>query len=247
MTLRLHSWIQGAFRVLGAEIRERWRRVLLLSLAGVIAYQLFLLAPFALFGSFPNYFKLYDAWAGIVESIQLRPPLAKLWALVMDQPVYEFGIRDRFGFIALQFVASTHNLVTMVLLPPLVVLSLLLLARGWSALRRGPSMAVRVAGVSTSTVASLFGASTSAVACCGGSGGPVFLTLLGFGFGTAGAIVEYAEVLEVGGYVLLIGNLLGLAGWLGRRASVGICSAGDAYPVFKAAAVQATPPGRVLR
>lgn len=217
MTPPLVRWIEALLRVIGAVVRDGWRRFLLLSLGGVVAYQLFLLSPFVVFGSFPNYFKTHEAWAGIVESIRLRPPLSELWTLITDQPVYEFGVQDRFGFISLQFVATSHTLITMVLLPLLVALSLLLLARAWSALEHGGGLAVRVGGVSTSTLASLFGVSTSAVACCGASSGPVFLTLLGFGFGTAGAIVDHAEVLEVAGYVLLVGNLLGLAGWIGRH------------------------------
>ena len=217
MTSPLRGWIGAPLRVIGAVVRERWRRFLLLSLGGVVAYQLFVFSPFIVFGSFPNYFKMHEAWAGIAESIRLRPPVSELWTLITDQPVYEFGVQDRFGFISLQFVATSHTLITMVLLPVLVALSLLLLGRVSSVLKGRPGMAVRVGGVSTATLAGLFGASTSAVACCGASSGPVFLTLLGFGFGTAGAIVDHAEVLEVVGYVLLVGNLLGLAGWIGRH------------------------------
>jgi len=204
-------------RVIGAVVQERWRRFLLLSLGGVVAYQLFLFSPFVVSGSFPNYFKVHDAWAGITESIRLKPPLSELWTLITDQPVYEFGVQDRFGFISLQFVATSHSVITMVLLPVLVALSLLLLARASSALTQPGGLSVRVGGISTATLAGLFGASTSAVACCGASSGPVFLSLLGFGFGMAGAIVDYAEVLEVAGYVLLVGNLLALAGWVGRH------------------------------
>ncbi len=217
MTSPLRRWIRGPLRVIGAVVREGWRRFLLLSLGGVVAYQLFLFSPFVVSGSYPNYFKMHEAWAGITESIRLRPPLSELWTLITDQPVYEFGVQDRFGFISLQFVATTHALVTMVLLPVLVGLSLLLLARASSALREPGGLAVRVGGISTATLAGLFGASTSAVACCGASSGPVFLSLLGFGFGTAGAIVENAEVLEVAGYALLVGNLIALAGWIGRH------------------------------
>lgn len=213
------GWVGGALRVLRLEIRERWRRLFLLSLAGVVAYQFLLLAPFARYGSFPNYFKAHNVPAAILDDIRLGPPPAELWALVTDEPIYEFGVQDRFGFIALQFVATPHSLFTMLALPPLVVLSLLLLARSLAVLRQRGAVAVGAAGVSTSTVASLFGASTSAVACCGASSGPVLLTMLGFGFGTAGVIVEHAEILEAGGYLLLLGNLVGLAGWLGRHDS----------------------------
>lgn len=217
MTPPLVRWIEAPLRVIGAVVRERWRRFLLLSLGGVVAHQFFLFSPFIVSGSFPNYFKIHEAWAGITESIRLRPPLSELWTLITDQPVYEFGVQDRFGFISLQFVATTHALITMVLLPLLVALSLLLLARAASILTQRGGLAVRVGGVSTSTLAGLFGASTSAVACCGASSGPVFLTLLGFGFGTAGAIVDHAELLEGAGFVLLVGNLLGLAGWIARH------------------------------
>ncbi len=219
MTSPLRGWIEAPLRVIGAAVREGWRRFLLLSLGGVVAYQLFILSPFVVFGSFPNYFKIHEAWAGITESIRLGPPLGELWTLITDQPIYEFGVQDRFGFISLQFLATTHALVTMVLLPVLVALSLLLLARASGALTERGGLAVRVSGVSTATLAGLFGASTSAVACCGASSGPVFLSLLGFGFGTAGAIVEHAEVLEMAGYVLLVGNLLGLARWIERHSA----------------------------
>ncbi len=217
MTSPLRGWIEAPLRVIGAVVREGWRRFLLLSLGGVVAYQLFLFSPFVVSGSYPNYFKIHEAWAGITESIQLKPPLSELWTLMTDQPIYEFGVQDRFGFISLQFVATTHALITMVLLPVLVALSLLLLTRASGALREPGGLAVGVGGISTSTLAGLFGASTSAVACCGASSGPVFLSLLGFGFGTAGAIVDHAEVLEMAGYALLVGNLLGLAGWIGRH------------------------------
>jgi len=45
--------------------------------------------------------------------------------------------------------------------------------------------------------------------------------MMGFGFGTAGVIVEYAEVLEFAGYLLLFGNVVGLAAWIGARRRVG--------------------------
>ncbi len=220
MTPSAANWFGGAFRALRVVTSEGRRRLFLLSLAGVIAYQLFVLSPFLAAGSLPNYFEVHDAGGAILETLRLRPPLADLWALVTDQPVYELGVQDRFGFISLQFVATPHSLFTMLFLPPLVALSLLLLARTWTVLRRGSSMAVGVAGFSASTVASLFGASTSAVACCGASSGPVFLSLLGFGFGSAAVIVDHAEVLELSGYALLLANILGLAGWLGRGANL---------------------------
>ena len=69
MTSLLREGIGGPLRVIGVVVRERWRRFLLLSLGGVVAYQLFLLSPFVVSGSFPNYFKIHDAWAGITESI----------------------------------------------------------------------------------------------------------------------------------------------------------------------------------
>lgn len=225
MGWRLWEWVKGAFVVLEEVLRRRRRRFFVLWFAALVAYQLFLLAPFLVtFGAIPNYFKVYDAWGGIVESVWLRPPPQELWELVTDQPVYEFGIRDRFGFTPVQFVATPHSLFTMVILPLLMVLLILLHTQAWQLVQRGRGLTV--ASASAPTVASLFGASTSAVACCGASAGPVFLTIMGFGFGTAGVIVEYAEVLEFAGYVLLVGNVVGLAGWIRARTRVGGCGPG---------------------
>src|SRR5574337_961715 len=143
----LVDWLAGAARVLRSEIRERWGRLALLSLAGVVAYQALLLAPFARYGFFPNYFTVHNAPAAILEDVRMRPPLAELWRLVTDEPVYEFGVRDRFGFIALQFVATPHSLFTMLVLPPLVALSLLLLARSLAVLRQRGGVALPVAEI----------------------------------------------------------------------------------------------------
>lgn len=226
MGRQLFGWVKGALAVLGEVVRQR--RFLVLWSVALVAYQLFLLAPFLVtFGAFPNYAKVYDAWGGILESIWLRPPLPELWELVTDQPVYEFGIRDRFGFTPVQFVATTHALFTMITLPPLVALSVLLQTQVWPLVQRGRGLTV--ASASTSTVASLLGASTSAVACCGASAGPILLTMMGFGFGTAGVIVEYAEVLELAGYVLLVGSVVGLAGWI--RTCTGVTGCGPGRPL----------------
>lgn len=228
MDRRLSGWGRGALVVLVEVVRRRRRRFFVLWSAALVAYQLFLLAPFLVtFGAFPNYFKVYDAWGGIVESIRLRPPLPELWELVTDQPVYEFGIRDRFGFIPAQFVATTHSLLTMIILPPLVALSVLLQTQVWPLVHRRRGLTV--ASTATPTVVSLFGASTSAVACCGASAGPILLTMMGFGFGTAGVIVEYAEVLESAGYVLLVGGVVGLAGWI--RTCRGVTGCGSGRPL----------------
>lgn len=206
-----------ALGVIAEIVRAKHRRLLVLWLATAVAYQLFLIAPFVAFGRLPNYVKVYDAWGGIVESVQLRPPPGALWYLVTEQPVYEFGIQDRFGFIPIQYVASVHNLGTMVVLPLILSLSLFLQGRVWSLARRSAGMRSG-AMTSTGTLAGLLGASTSAVACCGASSGPVFLSLLGLGFGSASFITDWAEPLEALGMLVLTANVLGLAWWVGRRA-----------------------------
>lgn len=218
---RLFESLKGWLGFLRQLVTERPRRFAFLWVSAFVAYQLFLVAPFLFtFGSLPNYFKVYDAWGGIVESIWLRPPLGSLWELIEDQPVYEFGIQDRFGYIPAQFVATVHNVVSMVVLPALLALSLSLQIRAWSLLKEARRRAPVLAGASTGTIGSLFGASTSAVACCGASAGPVLLTMLGFGFGTASVISEYAAVLEFAGYILLVGSVVGLAGWIRARTHV---------------------------
>jgi hypothetical protein len=204
-------------RALGRLVRQRRGRLLLFSLLGVCLYQVLLLAPFVAYGALPNYFRLRGVWTGIVESVKLRPPPGALWELIADQPVYEFGATDRLGFVALQFVATTHSLITMLVLPLLVALLAVLLIEVRLALRGTSGPTARALGLSIPTVASLFGASTSAAACCGASSGPVLLTLLGVGFGTASMIVEHAEIIEATGFGLLVANVLTLSGWLARR------------------------------
>lgn len=206
-----------AVKVLGEIVRSQWRLFVALSITMAVAYQFFLLAPFLLnFRAVPNYFKVYDAWGGIAESFQVRPPLVELLILVAYQPVYEFGLEDRFGFIPAQYVAQVHSLFTMAVLPPLVALVMLLQSRAWVLLRHARQRSVAAAGGATSLVATLGGATTSAVACCAASSGPVFLTLLGLGAGTAGVLTDYAAPLETVGFMLLIWNVVGLAVWLAR-------------------------------
>jgi len=211
--------VRRALGTVAEVVRARPRRFARLWLAAALAYQLFLLAPFAAFGAPPNYLRVYDAWGGVVESIRLRPPWAALLELVADQPVYEFGVRDRLGFVPLQYVATVHGLVTMLLLPLLVALAAGLVARAWSlpaAGRRRP-LARGAALGSGGTLLGLLGAATSAAACCGASSGPVVLGLLGIGAGTAGAVVERAEWLEAAGFAVLVVDVLVLAGWIGAR------------------------------
>lgn len=209
---------QRGVRVLREIVRARWRRFLALWATVFAAYQFLLLAPFLIsFQTKPNYAKVYDVWGGIGESFQVQPPLVELLKLVTDQPVYEFGVEDPFGFIPIQFVAEVHSLFTMVVLPPLVALSMVLQLHAWKLLRQARRRTVGAVAGGTPLVASLFGATTSAVACCGASAGPVFLSLLGLGFGVGGVIVDYAGVLEALGFAVLIGNVIGFSMWLAHR------------------------------
>ena len=92
--------------VIGWTVRGRWRQALALWSVLFVAYQLFLLAPFVAFGAPPNYLKVYDAWGGIIETLQLSPPPGVLWELLVDQPVWELGIRDRNLWLLQQLVAD---------------------------------------------------------------------------------------------------------------------------------------------
>lgn len=152
-------------------------------------------------GAWPNYFKIHNFIAEIVETLSYRPPLRELIALLPDQPIYIYAwVFQKTNTTQWLFIFTLRNLALSALLSLLLAANVSLF-RSLKAGRGAVKGSACVGGV-----AGVMGTSISAAACCGSASSSILLSTLGLGSSVILFIEQFATPLEWLGIGLLIGS-----------------------------------------
>src|SRR5262245_4808270 len=183
------------WRVTRSELAARWGTFGVLTGLVFAGYAVFIVTMTALnAGGLPNYYRSFDVVEAVVETLTLTMPPSARYELLTEQPLLEFGRRHPImGTLEGVYVLSLHAALNLVLMSALIALYYLLLSR-----------ALRQRGVTSGTLGGfLVGGSGSAmsvltagaatVACCGGTGVSVALSLVGASAGAGLFLAEHGR------------------------------------------------------
>jgi hypothetical protein len=198
------------------EAAARWRGLCLLTLLVLTGYAIFVFAIATLnVGEFPNYYVGFRAFEGIVETITLSMPLRERYNLVAGQPLVAFGYRHPvMGSLEGLYVLTVHALLSFILMSALIALYCLFMNRALRARGLTPRTLAGFILGGGSSVMGVLTAGAATVACCGGAGVSVVLSLLGVGAGAGLFLVEHERVLGAVGLGLMLVNLWVTVGWI---------------------------------
>lgn len=159
----------------------------------------------------PNYFRRFAVVEGIVENLTLPMPLAARYESLAEQPLFEFAHREpAFGQFEAQYTLTLHTALNLFLISSLIAVYVLLFIRVPCARRLGRRGVASLGVGAGGSGAMVLTAGAASVACCGGTGAPFLLTLLGSGVGgglLGTFVVEHDEAFGGLGVILMLVNL----------------------------------------
>jgi hypothetical protein len=207
------------WRVTWSELAAQWVTFSVLSALVFAGYATFIVTMTAVnAGGLPNYYRSFAAVEAVVETLTLTMSASARYELLAEQPLLEFGRQDpTMGTLEGVYTLSLHSALNLVLMSALIALYCLLVA---SALRRHGVTSATLGGFlvgGSGSAMSVLTAGAASVACCGGTGASVALSLLGVGAGAGLMLAEHDRVFGAIGIVLMLVNLWITAGWLVPR------------------------------
>ena len=208
--------VRETWQVTRSEVAARWGGLLLLTLLFLAGYAGFIFSMTALnIGGLPNYYKAFAILEGIVETLTLSMPLRARYELLSEQPILMLGyLHPLMGSLEGAYVLTFHALLNLIVMSALIALYCLLLAR---AVRRRGLTRRTLAGLGLGGGGSTVGVMTAGaatVACCGGAGASVLLSLLGMGAGIGLFLAEHHRAFGALGILLMLVNLWIAARWI---------------------------------
>lgn len=215
--------VRNAWLVTWKEVAARWGGFSLLTLLILTAYAAFIFAMVALnIGGLPNYYKIFRVLEGFVETATLSMPLSERLDLLLEQPLLLVGYwHPVMGSLEGAYTMTLHAFLNLLLMSALIAVYCLLMSR---ALRNRRPAGRTLAGLGLGGGGSALGvltAGAATVACCGGAGASVLLSLLGMGVGVGLFLAEHARAFGALGVLLMLVTL-----WFAARAvAAGSCVA----------------------
>jgi len=215
--------VRRTLRAIRDEVSARWGGFCLLTLLTFTGYSAFIFFMAALkAGALPNYYRGFRIVEGIEETLTLSMPLHDRYELLAEQPLFEFGyLHPLMGSLESAYTLTLHVLVNLLVMSALIAAYCLLMAR-----------ALRVRGLTRTTMAGLgvggggstvgvLTAGVATVACCGGTGASILLTLLGAGAEIGVFVAEHDRAFGAAGLLLMLASL----GMVARFADGAACVA----------------------
>ncbi len=202
-----------AFKFLGSELRENWKRFFLHGFVFALIFQAFMLiALMVRFQALPNYIQFYDWLGNIVTIVQSTPSWADIakisveeWLIEIGQMNYDYG--TGLSIWSLNVVPS--RIVVLTMMGGLVALCIHLVKQQ-SCAAGTRRTAITSLGGGTILVA-MTNATMSWVVCCATPSWVVGLAMLGLGVSTSLALESLGPVLSLSGFSLLLLSALLLA------------------------------------
>lgn len=198
------------------EAAARWGWLCLVTLLVLAAYATFVFAMAALnVGVVPNYFVAFSAVEGIAEILSLPMSLRDRYDLVTGQPLVAFGYRHPvMGSLEGLYVLTAQALFNFLLMSALIALYCLFMSRALQARGVTPRTLTGFVLGGGSSLVGVLTAGAATVACCGGAGVSVLLSLLGVGAGAGLFLVEHERAFGAVGLALMLVNLWVTVGWI---------------------------------
>lgn len=215
--------LREAWLVIRSEVTARWGGFCLLTLLILAGYASFIFSMVVLnAGATPNYARGFRVWEGLGEVLTLSMPLWQRYELLAEQPLFEFGYRHPvMGSLEGVYTLTLHALLNLLLMSALIAVYCLLMNR---ALRIQGFGGRTLAGFGLGGGGSALGvvtAGAATVACCGGAGASVLLSLLGAGAGIGHFLAEHDQAFGAFGVVLMLVTLWFTVKAAGAGACVG--------------------------
>jgi hypothetical protein len=151
----------------------------------------------------------------VVETLTLSMPLRARYELLSGQPLVEFGHRHpTMGTLEGVHTLTLHAWLNLVVMSALIALYCLLMSRALHdrGVTSGTLTGFLLGGGSSAM--GVLTASAATVACCGGAGASIALSLLGVGAGAGLFLAEHDHAFGALGFVLMLVNLWVTAGWI---------------------------------
>ena len=207
------------WRVIRSELTARWAMFGVLSGLVFAGYALIIVTLTSInAGGVPNYYRNFAAAEAVVETLTLTMPASARYELLAEQPLLEFGRQHpTLGTLEGVYILSLHAAVNLVLMSALIALYCLLLS---SALWRRGVTSGTLGGLlvgGSGSAMSVLTAGAATVACCGGTGVSVALSLIGAGTGAGLFLAEHDRAFGAFGIGLMLVNLWITAGWIVPR------------------------------
>ncbi|MBI4637901.1 MAG: hypothetical protein HY727_16320 [Candidatus Rokubacteria bacterium] len=209
--------VRETWLVASREVASKWSLFLLLMSAvylgyGVLIFSLTVLGT----AKFPNYFKWFHIWEGIVDVLTLPMPLGARYDLLSHQPLFEFAYSHPvMHTLEGLYIMTLHAALNLLLMSALIAAYCLVMGRALHIRgATGKTMGSAGLGGSGGSVGVLT-AGVASVACCGGSGVSVLLAALGAGSQVGAFLVKYDEAFAALGIILMLLSL-----WFATRLSL---------------------------
>ncbi|MFK8081097.1 MAG: hypothetical protein AB8B97_12490 [Granulosicoccus sp.] len=202
-----------AIQLIGKEVAEHWKLLLLRGFLFALFFQIFMLIALVVrFQSLPNYINLYDWIGNVVHIVQSTPSVTDTvgivteeWLIEIGQMSYDYGT----GLSIWSLNVMPSRVLVLTFMGCLITLCALLLKRkNCSATGRRSAVLTVSAG---SVMVAMTNATMSWVVCCASPTWVVGLAMLGLGVSTSLALESMGPALSVGGFVLLVATCLILA------------------------------------
>jgi len=209
--------LRDAWLVTRSEVAARWGGLCLLTLLVLTGYAGFIFSMVVLsIGGLPNYFRGFRVLEGFADALTLPMPIWGRYELLSEQPLLEFGFRHPvMGSLEGVYTLTLHAGLNLVLMSGLIAVYCLLMRRVF---RSGGFSGRVVAGFGLGGGGSAVGvltAGAATVACCGGAGASVLLSLLGVGGGIGLFLAEHDRAFGALGVLVMLIVL-----WVAARTAV---------------------------
>lgn len=208
--------VRETWQVTRSEVAARWGGFCLLTLLVLTGYAAFIFSMVTLnIGGLPNYYKGFRALEGVVEALTLSMPLWERYELLAEQPLLEFGYRHPvMGSLEGLYTLTLHAVLNLLLMSALIAVYCLLMGRALRGRGLTPKTLAGFGLGGGGSAAGVLTAGAATVACCGGAGASVLLSLLGVGAGIGLFLAEHDRAFGALGLVLMVVNVWVTVRWI---------------------------------
>lgn len=202
-----------AFKLIGDNVRDHWKQLLLFGLLFALLFQLFMLLALVFrFQGLPNYTTFYHWPNNVMTIIQSTPSWMDIWPIISEEWLIEIGRMNYdygIGISEWSLNVVPYRLLVLTMMGALVALCLRLsksdscqaLGQEDSAAQRGGALAALGGGT---LLVAMTNATMSWVVCCATPSWVVGLAMLGLGVSTSLALESMGLGLSLGGFALLL-------------------------------------------
>ncbi len=202
-----------AFKLIGDNVRDNWKQLLLFGLLFALLFQLFMLLALVFrFQGLPNYVTFYNWPGNVITIVQSTPSWVDIWPIVSEEWLVEIGRMNYdygIGISEWSLNVVPYRLLVLTIMGALVALCLRLSksdscqvsGQEDSAVQRGGAFAALGGGT---VLVAITNATMSWVVCCATPSWVVGLAMLGLGVSTSLALESMGLGLSLGGFTLLL-------------------------------------------